>query len=289
MSEHISRSTSSSKLEALDWLKPYWEFSKTVAIGVAAVFSFFASQTAEKIKLTTDQAKLAMEQRSQQSVLDIKAYELVEKTLSLDPASRKEHGIAAAAIVNALTKPPLLDGLQRALRAGIGDPELTRKLDDAQKFDLENYPTDLPDADFSAQGQSALFGRALAIAGNTLVTSAWAQADSGTLKGYRVDIFYCEAASPSKTAARKARADEAFKKLNNSNSGVEVRVRLLPSLIQARPGYQSSSDEIRFNNEGNEREAASDLAKIIGIKADAIRPIDYRTSGYISAFYCSGI
>lgn len=290
MPEQTNKLTPPNKLEGLDWAKPYWEFLKTVAIGVAAVSSFFANQTADKIKLATDQAKVAMEQKSQQSQLDIKAYELVEKTLSLDPITRQERGIAAAAIVNALTKPPLLDGLQRALRAGIKDTELTKKLDDAQKFDSENYPTDAPPAgDLPAQKQSSLFSRVIAIAGNALVSPAWAQTDNSALRGYRVDIFYCEAASPSGTAARKARADNAFQTLNNSNSGVISRVRLLPSLIQARPGYQSSLDEIRFDNEGNEKEAASALANIIGIRADAIRPIDYKTPGYISAFYCSGI
>src|SRR5439155_24110904 len=92
-----------------------------------------AKNTSEIEKL-----KLAVSQRALQAELDIKAYELVEKTLSLDAAAMRAHGPAAAAIINALTVPPLREGLQNALRAVVTDTMLLKQIDDARQFDLDD-------------------------------------------------------------------------------------------------------------------------------------------------------
>jgi hypothetical protein len=267
----------------LNWAKFTWEAAKAIAVGVAAVFSFFASQNAEKAKQEAERANRALAERSQQSQLDIKAYELVEKALSLDPVARKAHGIAAAAIVNALTRPPLRDELQNALRAGVTDPGLIKQLDAARQFDQESYGFDAPSA--PAQGKrSALPAGGLSFLNP--VAAAWAAA--GTLEGYRVDIFYCEGSTPATTAAREARANQAAQRLQKSGVRVTARVRLLPTLVQARAGYQSFSDEIRFNGEAGERDAAQQLAKIVGIAASSVHQIETRTPQYLSVFYCAG-
>src|SRR5882672_3766355 len=107
-----------------------WEVVKGVALAVIGRLSFLASQNSQK-------ARVAATERAKQSELDINAYELVEKALSQDPKTGTGHGIAAAAIVNAITKPPLQNELQNALRAGIKDPTLLQKLDNALQFDRE--------------------------------------------------------------------------------------------------------------------------------------------------------
>lgn len=272
----------------VEWVKFSWEAVKTAAVGLAAVFSFFANEHAKNASIEAEKAKIAIAQRSQQAELDIKAYEFVEKTLSLDPAAGKNRGPAAAAIVNALTNPPLRDQLQNALRAGTSNPVLVRQIDDARQFDLENYSLEPPKPGEPPPNRSGLLNALPPVAGLSPISPASAQGTAGELKGYRVDIFYCEAASPSITASRKKRADDASGKLARIGSGATVRVRLLPSLVQARPGYQSFSDEIRYNDEGNEKAAAKQLARAIGIEGSKVHRIDFRTPGYISVFYCAG-
>lgn len=135
---------------------------------------------------------------------------------------------------------------------------------------------------FIASQQAALPGWRLA---GFVVPSAWAQA--GGLRDYSVDIFYCEGGSADVTNARRARAQKALERIKQSNTGVSARVRFLPTLVQARPGYQSSKDEIRFVEQGTERAAAAELAKIVGVTPVAVRPVEQRTL-YLSAFYCAG-
>ena len=115
-SKRQSISLSPTSPPRFDLAKFFWEVTKGVALGIAAVFSFFSNQGAEQAKLAAEETKRVVEVRSQQAQLDIKAYELVERALSLEPAKRQQQALAAAAIVNALTHPPLRDGLQGALR-----------------------------------------------------------------------------------------------------------------------------------------------------------------------------
>ena len=130
--------TPSGESARLMWAKFGWEAVKFVVLGLASVFSFYASQHSERAKQQAETANHLLAERSQQSQLDLKAYELVEKALSLDPVARKTHARAAAAIVNALTLSPLRDDLLGALRAGISDPELIKELDDARRFDADS-------------------------------------------------------------------------------------------------------------------------------------------------------
>lgn len=269
-----------------EWVKFSWEAAKSVAIGVAAVFSFLANDNAQKASAEAEKAKVAIAQRSQQAELDIKAYEFVEKTLSLEPAAGRNRGPAAAAIVNALTNPPLRDQLQSALRAVTTDPALQKQIDDAKQFDLESYTQEPPKLRQPPPSRSALPDAGL-LGRLGPVSAAFAQPATNELGGYRVDIFYCEAASGSLTESRKKRAGAALQALARSAPGATGRVRLLPTLVQARPGYASYSDEIRFNDEGNEKAAAAQLAAAIGIDPRDVHVIDFRTPGYISVFYCA--
>src|SRR5262245_52675705 len=106
-----------------------WEVIKGLAIAGAAIFSFLANQNSETARRNVESARTEIEraradverlraegeQRTQQSQSDVRAYELVEKTLSSFPAFREGQWFAAVAMVNALTKQPLLFELQNAL------------------------------------------------------------------------------------------------------------------------------------------------------------------------------
>ena len=272
----------------LDWAKFWWEAAKGITVGIAAIFSFQANQQGRHNADTLEKIKLEASERAQQSQLDLKAYELVEKTLSLDAAAVKGHGIAAAAIINALTKPPLRSDLLNALRAGSKDEKLIRQIDDAQKFDLEEdrLQSYKPSNNSTSKRVNGL-GQVFDFFADNLVASAQAQNLPNSLKGYKIDIFYCEASVPTLTDQRQNRAQEARLRLESQRVGVNVRVRLLPTLIQARPSYQSFADEIRFSDRDKERNAATQLASIVGLASENIRQIDFPSPGYISIFYCA--
>lgn len=274
----------------LEWRQFLWEMLKDLAIGAAAIFSFLASQGAETARIQVEQVQAALQARGQQSEFDIKAYELVERALSMEGTGRLAHSLAAAAIVSALTQPPLQHELLNALRAGTTDPGLVRKLDDARQFDLDSEGTDFPELPVSSERSSrsdpSWWDRALDLPGRALVTTVWAQPQGSVLPSYRVDIFYCEAAAQATTEARRTRAEQAAEKLKGSQVA-QVRTRLLPSLVQARPGYQSFADEVRFNQSAGEKQAAADLARILGISPQSLRPVTTKTVRYLSVFYCA--
>lgn len=282
----------------LDWAKFTWEALKGIVAGTAAVFAFFASQQSGRNAEALNTLKFQAEARAQQSALDIKVFELLEKTLSLEGAAAKGHGVAAAAIINALTMPPLRDGFLNALYAASRDQALLKQLDEAKEFDTQGT---------SDGGGDGAAGAASPRAGNmpdgktsriegigpavlaALVPSLAAQSQLGALKGYRVDVFYCEAqVNTSVTDGRRKRAQAAADRIMKATgNSVDVRVRLLPTLVQARPEYRSSADEIRFEDEPREAEAAKALASLLSIRAENMRKVTAgRTPSYIGVFYC---
>ncbi|MGH8519764.1 MAG: hypothetical protein ACREUE_20110 [Panacagrimonas sp.] len=117
-----------------------------------------------------------------------------------------------------------------------------------------------------------------------LAAGAWAQ---GALRDYSIDIFYCQHSSADVTNARRARANDALERVKKSNAPVTARVRFLPTGVQSRPGYQVSKDEVRFVERGKDKAAAAELARIVGVPAVAVPPVEERTL-YLSAFYCAG-
>jgi hypothetical protein len=269
----------------LDWSRFLWEMAKGCALAIAAVYSFWANQQSEKNSQALASLKLAADSRAQQFELDIKVYELVEKTLSLDGPAARGHGVAAAALINALTNPPLRSQLLNALRVGSKDPGLIKELDDTLEFDAsEGAPGGPPAAE---PGRTSQLDRGPAHWIDAVIPPLLAQSLPGALKGYRIDIFYCEGSSPATTAARKNRAQAASDRLKPAGTDVTVRVRNLPTLVQARPGYKSVADEIRYNDDPKEVDAAKLLAAKIGISAEHVRKIDYKTPAYLSVFYCA--
>ena len=277
--------------QKFDWINLGWEVIKGIAVAIAAVFSFWASQKSGLNSDALEKLRIGLASRAQQSELDIKVYELVEKALSLEGTAARGHGLAAAALINALTVPPLRDQLLNALRAGSKDEALIKQLDDTLKFDdLEGDlgPGPAPTSRAADPGRTSRWDRDASYLTDALnlVAPVLAQALPGALKGYRVDIFYCETQSSAVTEARRQRALRASERLKPSGADVIVRVRNVPTLVQARPGYKSVSDEIRFNDQPKERAAAKQLATTIGIRPENLRKIDSQTLGYISVFYC---
>jgi len=282
-----SKSSDSSK-ENLDWAKFIWEAFKGVIAGAAAVFAFFANQQSTKNSEALDTLKYQTEARAQQSALDIKVFELLEKTLSLEGAAAKGHGVAAAAIINALTAPPLRDGFLNALYAASKDEALLKQLDEAKEFDAgtSDPKYDSPSAKDKSSRVDDSHGSDV---WSAFVPRLQAAGQAGPLRGYRVDIFYCEAqVNNSVTEGRRKRAQTAAEQIKKATGGdVKTSVRLLPTLVQARPEYRSVADEIRFDEELREADAAYALAKIVNIRPENLRRATAsRTPSYLSIFYC---
>lgn len=131
----------------------------------------------------------------------------------------------------------------------------------------------------------AVKGIGLAAALAFLTASVWGQ--TGALRDYSIDVFYCQHSSADITSARRARAQQALEKIKQSKAPVSARVRPLLPAVQKRPGYESTKDEIRFVDQATDKAAASELARILGVPAVSMRPVEQRTL-YLSAFYCSG-
>ena len=278
-----------SKSATLDW-KFGWEALKGSAAAIAAVFSFYATYYASRNTETLNTLKLQLESRAQQSALDIRVYELVEKALSLEGAAAKGHGVAAAALINALTLPPLRDQLLNALRVASKDEALIKELDATLQFDAQSDDGRSPSTGGAPGEPSSRLESTPPTLFPALVPRLLAQPASGLpgpLKGHRIDLFYCESqASASITEARRKRAEAAAARLKTGTNEIIVQVRKLPSFVQARPEYQSAADEIRYGDQPRELDAARFLGKVVGIR-DNPRRANKQPSNYLSVFFCS--
>ena len=277
------------KPAVFDW-KIGWEALKGFAATIAAVFSLYATYYSSRNAETLNTLKLQLESRAQQSALDIRVYELVEKALSLEGAAAKGHGVAAAALINALTLPPLRDQLLNALRVASRDEALIKELDDTLQFDAQS------DAGRSS-GTSGAPGESSSRLESTpptlfpaLVPRLLAQSASGLpgpLKGHRIDVFYCESqASAGMTEARRKRAEAAAARLKTGTNEINVQVRKLPSFVQARPEYQSAADEIRYGDQPRELDAARFLGKVVGIRDNPRKANGKQPANNLSVFFC---
>jgi len=101
-----------------------------------------------------------------------------------------------------------------------------------------------------------------------------------------VDLFYCESldGDAKLTSSRKGRAEGALQVLQALLPEATLRVRPVPSLVQARPGYRTFVDQVRYP------EGQNDLARTIATRlnvaqvrypADMSPPLDY-----VSVWYC---
>lgn len=100
----------------------------------------------------------------------------------------------------------------------------------------------------------------------------------------RIDLFWCEAGGD---AARQSMESTRDRLVQAGYSQEGIRVRNLPASVNARPGYQVSGYQVRF--EDDERGVGEQLAGVLG-KATAasvvLKQIPAQTPGYVSAFAC---
>lgn len=285
----FAKPADATKPAIFDW-KIGWEVVKGLAAAIAAVFSLYATYYSSRNTDTLNTLKLQLETRAQQSALDLRVYELVEKALSLEGAAAKGHGVAAAALINALTLPPLRDQLLNALRVASKDEALIKELDATLQFDAQSDEGRSPSTGGAPGGPSSRLDDTPPSLFSAMVPQLLAQPASGLpgpLKGHRIDLLYCESqANASITEARRKRAEAAAARLKTGTNDISVQVRKLPTFVQARPEYQSAADEIRYGDQPRELDAARFLGKIVGIKDNPRKTNARQSSNYLSVFFC---
>jgi hypothetical protein len=286
--QEFAKPADAPKPATLDW-NFGWEALKGITTTIAAVFSLYATYYASRNTETLNTLKLQLESRAQQSALDIRVYELVERALSLEGAAAKGHGVAAAALINALTLPPLRDQLLNALRVASKDEALIKELDATLQFDAQSDDGRSPSTGGAPGEPSSRLESTPPALFPALVPRLLAQPASGLpgpLKGHRIDLFYCESqANANITEARRKRAEAAAARLKTGTNEIIVQVRKLPSFVQARPEYQSAADEIRYGDQPRELDAARFLGRVVGIR-DNPRRANKQPSNYLSVFFC---
>ena len=282
--------TTSERGNDIDWAKLGWEVAKGLGIGAATVYSFLANQQTTNNSTALEKLKVNASVQAQQNDIELKVYDLVEKALTLEGPSARAHGLAAAALINALTPPPLRGELLSALRAGSTDPTLNQELDQTLEFDSsdEPSPSTEPAGGSTDTGRTSLdVDRGLRLLSRFLSAPVLAQTASGALKGFRIDILVCESRTAAVTDARKRRAQMAADRIQKSGAGATVRVRNLPLLVQARPEYKSVEDEIRFPDRPKSRDAATALESLLGMRPANVRTTTATTANYLMLFYCA--
>ena len=276
-----------------DWLG---QIKAAIAV-LSPVLAILATYLAGRAGQQAEQLKVQIEQRGQQGQFDIKAYELVENALTAEGGKSAAQGLAANAIVASLTRDPLRGDLLNALRIGLRDSASQSQAAAATQFDQETRAfvpgakdVSRPDGDAPPRGDSI---KAASLLPPLELPPARAMVNGGqpkaaVLDAYKIDVFYCESRTAVVTAARMRQADSALVKIK-ATSKAQVRSRLLPALVQARPGYQSFNDEVRYDDENNERQAAQALAEIVKIPASGLVQVTSPTPGYLSVFYCKAV
>jgi hypothetical protein len=170
------------------------------------------------------------------------------------------------------------------------DEALIKELDATLQFDAQSDDGRSPSSGGAPGGSSSRLDETAPTLFSALVPQLLAQPASGLpgpLKGHRIDLFYCESqANASLTEARRKRAEAAAARLKTGTNDMNVQVRKVPTLVQARPEYQSAADEIRYGDQPRELEAARFLGRIVGIRDNPRKSNVKQSANYLSVFFC---
>ena len=251
-----------------------WEVLKGIGVAVAALLSFWANQSANEAKVAIDAARVKLDEQGQQYQVDLKVYELVERAIAKQKADDDRQERAAAAMVESLTREPLRSDLKNVLRAHTVDQELIKQIDRANQFDAEDALPVKPQP-----------GAKMGLSGFTDLPLSSAFAQTVDLKAFHLDILYCESRDTDKTEERRIKAEEFRNALGGT---ANIRVRLLPTLVQARRGYQSASNEVRARiDQPDDLAAAKLISTKLRLEQATNLQIDARRKSYLLILVCA--
>lgn len=237
--------------------RPSWPRAVKYAVVVIGVpllgaLGSWAKDAASAWKEVAEQR--AAEQRAQMDV-DLRVYEYAVSALGKDGSTQQQ--VLAVGLVEELVS-------NRGLRL-----KLLRVLRDQGKGDA-------PKAAAFAQEQSSV-EKQPEDAAPTPVDSA-----RPSWRSVNFDIFYCET-----SASQKLAADRLASAMHDRGTSGRIRVRLLPAVVNQRPGYEVHGYQIR--PEESERAVAEEMLKEMSAALPAhldVLPSGMSTPNYISIFFC---
>jgi hypothetical protein len=259
-----------------------------VTAALAAYFSYGADQAAKEAntrakqaeaRLTDIQAKVTetAEQRAERESIterDKFVYQEVIRVLSLKrdgdiSVPRQEQAVAV--LINVLASP----GLKGPLQAVFGTSATT--------------PVVQQDSKKAAQFWNMEQEKRLAY--TKMFAALDAKATIPTLAKMNVDVFYCEGGD--KENERRSLATNLVKAVLSGNVLTEYgkwQARPLPRTVNDLPGYQISSNQVRFNPLEREEAAAKNLTDTL-FKASQrrfeLKQVAMSSPGYLSVFVCA--
>jgi hypothetical protein len=206
------------------------------------------------------QAGAALQGLESDRKLTFELYKEVRDVLSKKEATRREEA-AVQALVESLAEEPFRIKLLTVLATGARNPEVREEALQNTTYFTEQLQVETVDDPGAEPDEPA---------------------PKSGLASLNVDVFYCdERKATSQPVATVARGVEV-----GADSG-RWRLRSLPESINQRPGYQISSNVLRFNAP-DERDAAEELARRLKAKSISVelRESISRTPNYLAVFIC---
>jgi len=259
-----------------------------IAAAVASLYSCQAEQAAKEAnkrsieaesRLTDIQAKVTetAEQRAERESIterDKFVYQEVIRVLSLPKRDgdvsvpRQEQAVAV--LINVLASPGLKGPLQAVFGTSASNPVVQQESKKAAQF-------------WNVEQEKRL-------AYTKLFSALDAKAAIPTLGKMNVDVFYCEGGD--KETERRTLANNIVKAVQGGSLLTEYgkwQARPLPRTVNDLPGYQISSNQVRFNPLEREEAAAKNLTETL-FKASQrrfeLRQVAMPSPGYLSVFVC---
>jgi hypothetical protein len=220
-------------------------------------------RTRAEIAVATQQLE---ERRHQFTTLKDVYAEVLEAVRDTSPAGRQRRELTLV-LVEVLTAEPATERMRALLMAG-GDQAIVAQVNALNEFDASQKEI----------AADALKPRAQVAAA---ASSGW------RLEELDLDVFWCEGSG----AAARAQAQAVADALRGETNG-RVRVRELPALVNARPGYRKHGYSATFNVDHPEAAYARTVLDLAG-EAIAV-PFEQRASlqltpWYVSLFLCPAV
>lgn len=173
---------------------------------------------------------------------DIKIYLFVKDVLAipLGTPNRKNQEVAAIALANSIASNSLRDNLIRAIELN-ADNLLVKSETEKQVRYFNEVATNIVE----------------------IKSEKTSSSKSSIIANTNIDFFYCEVKNNLEGTKLMDKTKSANKIIAESSSHGRLRVRQLPLLQQARPGYAITEDVIRFNSKEDEKNIATEVQKLL--------------------------
>ena len=259
----------------------------------------------QKLNQQLDLRKANREDAQQRTAIMLRIFEKTESTIDNAKDSPKDRAIrerkinATVLLINGLTPYVgdrlFVQGIIGVLGEMTNDPVTKANIqklrdfeEDTAIYNHEPAPVAAPEGERETKKTSQLV--------DTVVPSAFAQTPKkGDLRRFRFDIFYCSVTGdPTGTSARKAASKAIFDRIVATGTAGNVRVRDMPEIVNMRPGYGVTANEVRYDpGDQKEVDVMHTIVALLDPAPAGLKPFGTRavmaepTPGYVSIFVCA--